>query len=156
ELGVAEGVVAGGGRPDRGVVDDAPCPPGRENARRCADAADRDRLGDREGAESTRIQRVDLAAGGGLRDRARERLAGRRAAARVRVAPHAGDPRSRRLCVGERAAEEETPDESNGGTGTVKLHTPPENTSCATSAHIGGQGPDMKRLIVREAKRRRG
>ena len=63
-------------------------------------AGDGDRLGDGHAAEAARIEDVDLAAGGGLRDGAREGLAGRGAAARVGVVADARDPGPGRL--GER------------------------------------------------------
>ena len=81
-------------------VDDDAVRAGGEDAAGHAVAVDGDRLGDRDGAEAARIEDVDLAAGCGLRDRAGERLAGRRAAARVDVVADAGDPGAGRLRVG--------------------------------------------------------
>ena len=78
--------VAGGRHQDRPVT-------------RAGRAVDGDRLGDRHGAEAARIEHADFAVLGGLRDRARERLAGRGAAARVDVVADAGNPGPRRLRV---------------------------------------------------------
>jgi hypothetical protein len=60
-------------------------------------AVDRHRLGDGHGAEAAGIDAVDLAAGGGLRNRSGEGLAGRRAAARIGVVADAGYPGAGRL-----------------------------------------------------------
>ena len=75
----------------RGVDDDA-IRARHEHAGFEAFTRDRDRLGNRDSAEAAGIEDVDLAASGGFRDGAGERLAGRRAAARVDVVAHAGDP----------------------------------------------------------------
>jgi hypothetical protein len=61
--------------------------------------ANGDRLGDGNRAEAAGIEHVDLAARGGLGNRARESLAWRRAAARICVVTDAGDPGSGRLRV---------------------------------------------------------
>jgi len=54
-----------------------------QNRAQRAGAVDRDRFGNGDGAETARIDAVDLAVRGGFRDRAGKRLAGRRAAART-------------------------------------------------------------------------
>ena len=68
-------------------------------------AVDGHRLGDRHGAVAARIQAVDLAARGGLRDRAGEGLARRRAAARIDVVADAGHPGAGGLSLGRGGAE---------------------------------------------------
>src|SRR5262249_38695550 len=70
-----------------------------------AAAIDGDRLGDGEAAEAARIERIDFAAVGGLRDRAGPSLARRRAAARIDVVADAGDPGARGLRVGGRTRQ---------------------------------------------------
>ena len=60
-------------------------------------AGDGHRLDDRHGAEAARIEAVDLAARGGLRDRAGEGLARRGAAARIDVVADARNPGASRL-----------------------------------------------------------
>src|SRR5712691_8198720 len=79
--------------------DGDPIAEGDEDARLDADGLNGDRLGDRDGAKPARIQDVDLAGRGGLRDRAGERLAGSGTAARVGVVADPGDKGSRRLCA---------------------------------------------------------
>ena len=71
-------------------------------------AVDGDRLGDRHRAEAGRIEAVDLAARGGLRDRAGEGLARRRAAARIDVVADAGNPGPGGLRVSRRGREVQT------------------------------------------------
>jgi len=88
-------------------VDDDGVRAGHQHAGLKAFAGDGDRLGNRHSAEATGIEDVDLAAGGGLRDGARERLAGGRAAARVGVVADTGDPGPGRLRVSERAEGEQ-------------------------------------------------
>ena len=51
----------------------------------------------RNRAETTRVEAVDFARGGGLRNGAGERFAGRCTAAGVGVIAHAGNPSARRL-----------------------------------------------------------
>jgi len=62
-----------------------------------AAAVDRNRLGDRHGAERARIERVDFPARGGLGQRARKGRARRGAAARIGIAADTGNP-GLRLC----------------------------------------------------------
>ena len=84
------------GRP--GTDDDA-VRSGHQHARFDVIGANGDRLGDGHRAEAAGIEHVDLAARGGLGNRARESLAWRRAAARICVVTDAGDPSSARLRV---------------------------------------------------------
>src|SRR5262249_54276935 len=86
---------------------------GHENARFESLGADRDRLGDRDGAEAAGIQNVDFAAGRGLRDRAREGLAWRGAATRIGIVTDAGNPSAGRLRL-------------RGGTGQGKGQAEPQ------------------------------
>ncbi len=65
-------------------------------------AVDCDGLDDGQRPEPARIQAIDLAASGCLGNSSRVRLTGRRPAAWVGVIPHAGYPRSSRLCAGNR------------------------------------------------------
>src|SRR4029078_11479443 len=82
-------------------VDDDAVRPRAQHAGLEAFRADGDRLRDGDGAEAARIEDVDLAARGGLRDRAGERLARRGAAARVRIVADAGNPGAGRLRVSD-------------------------------------------------------
>src|SRR5262249_50962094 len=72
---------------------------GGQDPRQRMRTVDGNRLGDGDRAEAARIQTIDDAAGGGLRDRARERLARCRAAARIGVVAYARHPGARRLGV---------------------------------------------------------
>src|SRR5262249_34107780 len=67
-----------------------------------AAAVERNGFGDGDGAEAARIERVDFAAVGGLRDGAGPCLARRRAAARIDVVADARHPGARGLRVGGR------------------------------------------------------
>ena len=79
-------------------VDDDAVDQSREDAAAAGRAAvDGDGLGDRDCAEAAGIECIDLAAGCGLADRARERLARGRAAAGIGVVTHARHPGARRL-----------------------------------------------------------
>ena len=83
-------------------VDDNGVRSGHQHARFDVIGANRDRLGDGHGAETARIEDVDLAARGGLGNRARESLAWRSAAARICVVTDARDPGPGGLCVRQR------------------------------------------------------
>src|SRR5436190_4196222 len=113
DAGRAEAVDADPAKDDRvaGIagrqIDDDAVEAGVGDAGNLAVAADRDRLRDRDGAETARIEHVDLAARGGLADRAREGLAGRGAAARIGIVADAGHPRTRRLGT-QRSGDEQT------------------------------------------------
>ena len=89
-------------------------------------AADGDRLGDRDGAEAAGVEYRDLATFRGLRDRARERLAWRRAAARVDVVTDPRHPGARRL-GGRNGAPDERADGKGHGTAD---HTTLHNSPC--------------------------
>src|SRR5437016_5783646 len=89
-----------------GVVDVDAGGAGRKHAGDHTFALDGDRLGDGHGTEAARIQAVDLAAGGGLGDGAREGLAGRRAAARIEVVADTRDPGSCLRLRGRRMQEQ--------------------------------------------------
>jgi hypothetical protein len=78
-------------------------------------AVDGDRLGNRHGTVASRIKDGDLAAGRGLRDRSRERLARRRPAAGIGVVSHARHPGSSRLRECHRAAQQQTHRDSQSG-----------------------------------------
>src|SRR5262249_47420133 len=80
--------------------------PGHQNARFDVVSDDADRFGDSHGSESAGIQNIDLAAGGGFRDRACECLAWSGPAARIGVVAYARYPGSRRLRLSERATRQ--------------------------------------------------
>src|SRR5262249_3083554 len=74
-------------------------------------------------AEAARIEHVDLAARGGLRDRAREGLARCRAAARIGVVAHARDPRAGRLGVRRDRAQHRHADETESTKQQLASHS---------------------------------
>src|SRR6185369_588949 len=83
----------------RARADDDPVRPRHHDSRGDPFGGDGQRLGDGDGAETTRIEDVDLADGRRLREGACEGLAGGGAAARVGVVADPGDPGAGRLGV---------------------------------------------------------
>ena len=68
---------------------------------------DSDRLGDRDCAEATRIEDVNLSQGRGFGDGARESLAWRSATAWIRIVTDARNPGAGCLCLHGRTRERE-------------------------------------------------
>jgi hypothetical protein len=123
---VADAVEAGAGTVDRDVAQDHPVVDAgvdgdavgarREDAGQGAVAVDGDGLGDGHGTKAAGIENGDLAAGRGLRDGAREGLAGSRTAARVRVVTDTGNPGTGGLGVGGSRHEDGEGQEREDGT----------------------------------------